>query len=325
MLTWRWSILRLNRTIPKKMSFCLLAAVVIFSINIPAYAQGRISISKVRLEVTIYDDGGRIRPEVKPAISQAKYYVGNVWKSSEFKDSFFDEEIADIYESPSFVIEVQAESGYYFSSTDIIFKGFDVKCAKSESREEDEILYLLCEFGSLSDWGESVADKRWESAGIATWQSVAEADVYSLKLFHDSKIVGSSYITKGNRYDFRPLMLEEGNYYYTIQAEMSGGTFGETIASEICYVSRIEADQFTNSFAILKDSYQAQLKGIYQGWQQSGNRWWYRNEDNTYEQDNWKLIDNVWYYFDRDGYMIAGQWINWKGQNYFLMNNGALQ
>lgn len=57
------------------------------------------------------------------------------------------------------------------------------------------------------------------------------------------------------------------------------------------------------------------------GWQQSGERWWYgTNEDNTtYYNNGWQMIDGAYYYFDADGYMLAntttpdGYWVGANG------------
>lgn len=45
----------------------------------------------------------------------------------------------------------------------------------------------------------------------------------------------------------------------------------------------------------------------YGAWIQDGNNWLYE-ESETYEKNNWKLIDDSWYYFGENGYMATG----WK-------------
>lgn len=48
------------------------------------------------------------------------------------------------------------------------------------------------------------------------------------------------------------------------------------------------------------------------GWVKDGIGWWWKNEDGTYPKNEWKLINNHWYLFNRDGYMCTG-WHRWDG------------
>lgn len=60
------------------------------------------------------------------------------------------------------------------------------------------------------------------------------------------------------------------------------------------------------------------------GWVQSGDKWWYRNEDGTYPANCWKAIDGEWYYFDADGYMVVS-WLQLGNTWYYLNEDGAMQ
>lgn len=52
-----------------------------------------------------------------------------------------------------------------------------------------------------------------------------------------------------------------------------------------------------------------------------GIRWWYKydinNNGDEYPHNTWKCINNMWYYFDENGYMKTG-WLNDNGKWYYL-------
>lgn len=62
---------------------------------------------------------------------------------------------------------------------------------------------------------------------------------------------------------------------------------------------------------------------VQEGWVKDSNGWWYRNPDNTYPKEQWKLIQGYYYYFDARGYMVTG-WLNQDGKWYYLKSNGAM-
>ena len=73
------------------------------------------------------------------------------------------------------------------------------------------------------------------------------------------------------------------------------------------------------------------LSSIPQGsisWQRDNKGWWIKNSDGTYPRNEWKLVNNSWYFFDSQGYMFTG-WLNISGSWYYLntdegSNNGKM-
>ena len=59
------------------------------------------------------------------------------------------------------------------------------------------------------------------------------------------------------------------------------------------------------------------------GWMQDSTGWWYRNADGTYPVNQWQLIDNKWYHFDRNGYMQIG-WLQLGNTWYYLNTDGGM-
>lgn len=53
-------------------------------------------------------------------------------------------------------------------------------------------------------------------------------------------------------------------------------------------------------------------------WMKGKNgRWWYQEADGSYPANAWKLINQRWYYFDKEGYMMTG-FIQVEGMCYYL-------
>lgn len=61
-----------------------------------------------------------------------------------------------------------------------------------------------------------------------------------------------------------------------------------------------------------------------EGWQKDSNGWWYRYKDGSYPKDCWKKIDNEWYCFDTEGYILTNQWTYDKGNAYYLNGDGKM-
>ena len=54
-------------------------------------------------------------------------------------------------------------------------------------------------------------------------------------------------------------------------------------------------------------------------WKQDSNGWWYEDTSGWYAKSSWQKIDNIWYYFGNDGYMVTNQYVD----GYWVNSNGA--
>lgn len=52
-------------------------------------------------------------------------------------------------------------------------------------------------------------------------------------------------------------------------------------------------------------------------WQRDNKGWWIKNSDGSYPRNEWKLVNNSWYFFDSQGYMFTG-WLNSNGSWYYM-------
>lgn len=62
-----------------------------------------------------------------------------------------------------------------------------------------------------------------------------------------------------------------------------------------------------------------------QGWVTEDNgRQWYVMPGYSFTVNGWQLIDEKWYYFDNTGYAVKSQWIQYKGDDYYMTKDGSM-
>lgn len=62
------------------------------------------------------------------------------------------------------------------------------------------------------------------------------------------------------------------------------------------------------------------------GWHKDSNGWWYADTTQTYYKSRWAKINEKWYYFDKEGYMMVNNWkVEDNGDTYYLGANGDMQ
>ncbi len=60
-------------------------------------------------------------------------------------------------------------------------------------------------------------------------------------------------------------------------------------------------------------------------WQRDAKGWWILNPDGTYPKAQWLLLNNRWYYFNLEGYMLTGWLFYHNAWYYFEENEGGEQ
>ena len=58
-------------------------------------------------------------------------------------------------------------------------------------------------------------------------------------------------------------------------------------------------------------------------WKQNDTGYWYVREDGSYPKEKFEKIDDVWYYFDNSGYMLAEQWKKHTDGNWYWFDNSG--
>ena len=60
-------------------------------------------------------------------------------------------------------------------------------------------------------------------------------------------------------------------------------------------------------------------------WRRDEHGWYFMLTGTTrYVAENWLYDNQKWYYFDHWGYMYRNAWINYKGDSYYVGDDGAM-
>ena len=141
-------------------------------------------------------------------------------------------------------------------------------------------------------------------------------------------------ITGASAYDFRPLMQAGGSYSYKIRPIGADGTAGEWTESDSAVtVAADQAALFKELFALEAvtepsgdEAGPPRITGYRNtGWQETWDgRYWYRETDGTYPQQNWLREEGLWYFFDPEGYMVRERYIKWGNDTYYMDSAGKM-
>ena len=64
---------------------------------------------------------------------------------------------------------------------------------------------------------------------------------------------------------------------------------------------------------------------VEEGWVKDDAGWWYRNQDGSYPKKQWKKIDDNWFRFDSNGYILENTWFkDDEGYWYWLKPGGYM-
>lgn len=244
------------------------------------------------------------------------------------------------YDSPVLIIYLYADDDYYFDKTS---KGsFKLTGTKSEyisaskSSDKSEVT-LKVRLTSLNGNIGNVYNLVWSDTSIAHWARGYNNKKYTIKLYRDDSCV-RTYETTNLSYDFANDMNYAGVYYFSVRGESSSYT-SDYIDSSTITITDIQANELANKVV---DNSKTQTTNTSNttnnstnssnnngpsdkyGWIETPNvGWWYKNSDGSWPANAWKLINDKWYYFGADGYMVTG----WKYINdkwYYMEDSGAM-
>lgn len=195
----------------------------------------------------------------------------------------------------------------------------------SSSRSGSDTLYVTFTFKPVKGTYDSPQDAYWRDSGLgnAKWSSVDNSSgAYDVYLYRGSSIIKKVEKLKATSYNFYPYMTKAGTYSFKVrtvpytESEQKYGKNSEWTESDEIYVPQEKVSDGSGQ----DDS--AVANGQV-GWIKTGNIWYYRYPDGTYQKNNWAKINNKWYLFDANGGMVTG----WQQRNnlwYFLNSDGAM-
>ncbi len=195
----------------------------------------------------------------------------------------------------------------------------------SSSRSGSDTLYVTFTFKPVKGTYESPQDADWRDSGFGTakWSSVDNSSgAYDVYLYRGSSIIKKVEKLKATTYNFFPYMTKAGTYSFKVrtvpytESEQKYGKNSEWTESGEVYLpqEKVSDGSGQDNSAVANGQV---------GWIKTGNIWYYRYPDGTYQKNNWAKINNKWYLFDSNGGMVTG----WQQRNnlwYFLSSDGAM-
>jgi glucan-binding YG repeat protein len=158
---------------------------------------------------------------------------------------------------------------------------------------------------------------------LPKWSSVDNSSgAYDVYLYRGSSIIKKVEKLKATTYNFFPYMTKAGTYSFKVrtvpytESEQKYGKNSEWTESGEVYLpqEKVSDGSGQDNSAVANGQV---------GWIKTGNIWYYRYPDGTYQKNNWAKINNKWYLFDSNGGMVTG----WQQRNniwYFLNSDGAM-
>lgn len=326
----------------KRSGAVLLAVVLAGAMAVPAAAkEEREKITKVALTFSAYDSGDEGEyGEVEVTADSGPYGVDEVeFLSSTSSTSY-----------PRVRVTMYADDDAYFASASKSLFDLDGEGASyvSASRRDSNSCIVLTV--QLKKYSGAVADvpegADWEQAGIGTWDEVANAAYYEVRLKRGGAMIGETMKVDDTRFDFTSMITQTGQYSFQVR---SVNRYMTSKASKWASSERWDIDDealselrgrggSTNNFytgstsgssgstsGTVSSSTNGGPSGAVTGWQRNNVGYWYRNYDGTWPAARWQQINGYWYYFNQDGYMVANNWLHHTdGKWYYLGPNGAM-
>ncbi len=195
----------------------------------------------------------------------------------------------------------------------------------SASRSGSDTLYVTFTFKPIKGTYDSPEDAYWRESGYgnAKWSSVDNTSgAYDVYLYRGSKVVKKVEKLKATTYNFYPYMTKAGTYSFKVrtvpytESEQKYGKNSDWTESDEVYLPQEKVSDGSG-----QDDNTAANGQV--GWIKTGNVWYYRYPDGTYQKNNWAKINNKWYLFDANGGMVTG----WQQRNnvwYFINSDGTM-
>jgi len=215
-------------------------------------------------------------------------------------------------------IELTADDGYEFRKKGKSYfdlKGSDFYRYVSSDYDDKEVIWLCVDMAPLNRSIGVPLDPVWTSDGTAKWTTAYKAESYNVTLMENGKKKKNESVKRCS-VDFSGSMEQGKEYTFSVLAVNSKGNKSKTVQSETLVYTGKSSE---------KGNSQTEQSG---GWVKEENtgRWRYGSaEKSEWCANAWKLVDGIWYRFDKDGYMITGWYQDAAtGRWYYLDASGAM-
>ena len=127
----------------------------------------------------------------------------------------------------------------------------------------------------------------------------------------------------GSPYGHTGVVIEDsdGNTLKTIEQNVDGNWDYLEVGGPARYHTR----SYTGMVGYIRPNYAKENESVQQtsGWIKDDTGWWYRNQDGSYPQSDWKKINGSWFMFNSDGYILENKWYQDEQGRYFWLKDGG--
>ena len=206
----------------EKMIFVPAAFLMTAMLAFPAMASEKIEEVTIDINAVLTASDNL---EVEAEVSDDGCYVDEVSVTNEPSGDWDDDT------KPKVKITIGADSDYTFStglSKSDVYLGNDENRVTSVTRSSSK-LYVYVTLQEISeidteyddeDYELDAYDLTWDDSygGVAYWEGTDYAKKYQVRLYRDGDMVGSTYTTTNNYYNFCGSFTKEGSYTFRVKA-----------------------------------------------------------------------------------------------------------
>lgn len=299
-----------------KTIFIFLSSVVFLTVflNTAAWAAKKTGIKSVNIKIT-----GKIMADTK--FGDEKIEVSTTGKNYVVEEFSFKNDIFAWSENdaPELKIHLKADDNCYFQasrSSQIRINGATFK--KADREDSATSLYITVILPAPANQMNVIENAVLSRDGSCVWETIEDAGSYEFKFIRDDVVIAGTQGTLLTNLNYRNLMTKEGNYCFKVRpiSRANPDFAGQWSESNKLYFSRSEAMAVENENMTRKSS---------GNWEQTEEgSWKFKGDDGLYARNEWRKLNNKWYYFLSDAYMAIG-WHNINDKwYYFDMTTGEM-
>lgn len=299
-------------------------------------AASRKTINKVTINLDLEIEPGEDLPDLKPGKDSGfnvragnEHYAATEarWVSSSTRDA----EIGKTYTLKVYLDAVDPDSygfvGTYKASNVTVKGGTFV----SASRKSYETLIVTVKTKPVKGDYEAPDDAYWKEnqLGYAVWKKVDGVSAYDVNLYKGNSAIYKVKAYRGTKLDFYPYMTSAGTYSFRVRSVPSDDNSkdyaksSDWTESDELYIAKESVSNGSGKIDYNNTNSAANNSTSQVGWIQDGSRWWYRYPDGSSQKDSWLQLGDIWYLFDKDGWMLTG-WQEKDGNWYYMDGSGAM-
>lgn len=240
--------------------------------------------------------GGEIVGTITAASSSTEFVV-------EGTDYVKDDDTWIFGEQPIVEVALSAEPDHRFAGafkSYFSISGCNAQYQRAQVEKDGSGLTLFVTLSRIDGTLPKTTSVSW-SGSTAQWDAVPGCRGYEATLYRDGRLV-TTIAGKEDTRDFGPYMNLPGTYTFSVRPTGTYSTQAGPWMTE------------TEGFVISQEDAWQNDQGT---WEQINSRWRYVYENDVYVKGDWRCIDNKWYYFDAEGYMVSNCYVKSAAENLY--------